>query len=93
MAIADHARDLEAPDGDGSCFHPLKAARRQDHALERLMVRLNDVVEIFRCPVIGILRQQTLLLQAPDYLGIGRQFVSRDRAWRIAAHHHDGFCA
>ena len=78
MAAADHPHHLEAFDGGGGCCHPLEAAGGPDDALERAMIGLNDVIQIFRCPVLNIFRQQAFLLQALDCLGIRRQFVSRD---------------
>ena len=78
VAAPDHPHHLEAFDGGGGGFHPLEDAGRPDHALKRSMVRLNDVTQILRCPVLNILRQQAFVLQALDCLGIRRQFVSRD---------------
>jgi hypothetical protein len=51
VAATDHAHDLKAFDRRGGGFHPLEAAGRPDHALERTMIRLNDVVQYFdvRC--------------------------------------------
>ena len=48
VTASDHADDLEAPDGGGGCLHPLEATRRPDHALERTMIRFDDVVQVFR---------------------------------------------
>src|SRR3954470_9910126 len=70
MAAADHPHHLEAFDGGGGCCHPLKAAGRPDDALECSMVGLNDVVQIFRRPVLDAMRQVTLSSQAPDGLRV-----------------------
>jgi hypothetical protein len=70
MASADHPHHLEAFDRGVSSFHPLKAARWSDHTLERTMIRLNDVVQIFRRPVLDAMRQVTLSSQAPDGLRV-----------------------
>ena len=47
VTAADHAHDLESPNGGGGCLHPLEATRRPDHAFERTMIRFNDVVQVF----------------------------------------------
>ena len=70
MTAADHAHDLEASDGGGGCLHPLEATRRPDHALERPMIRFDDIVQVFRCPMLDILRQRAFSFQAPDGLRI-----------------------
>ena len=54
MTAADHAHGLKALQGRGGGFHRLEAAGRPDHALERAMIRLNDVVQIFRGAVFDI---------------------------------------
>ena len=78
MAAADHAHDFKTLQGRGGGFHRLEAAGRPDHALERAMIRLKDVIQIFRGAVFDIFRQQSFILQAPDCLWIRRQFVGRD---------------
>ena len=78
MTAADHAHDFKPLQCRGGGFHALEAARRTDHALERAMIRLKDVIQIFRRAVFDILRQQTFILQAQDCLWIRRQFVRRD---------------
>ena len=55
MAAADHAHNLETPDGDGGGFHRLEAACRADDTLERAMISLKDVIQIFRRPMLDIL--------------------------------------
>jgi hypothetical protein len=55
VAAADHAHDLETPDGDGGGFHRLEAACRADDTLERAMISLKDVIQIFRRPMLDIL--------------------------------------
>jgi hypothetical protein len=62
VTAADHAQNLETSDGGGGCLHPLEATRRTDHALERAVICLDDVIQVFRCPVLDILRQQPLAL-------------------------------
>jgi hypothetical protein len=62
MATADHPHHLNAFEGCVGGFHPLEATRRPDHALERAMTGLDDIVEIFRCPVLDIFRQQPFAL-------------------------------
>src|SRR5688572_29449758 len=49
VTAADHAHDFEALQGRRGGSHRLETARRPDHALERTMVCLNDVVQILRC--------------------------------------------
>ena len=58
VTAADHARDLKALQGHKGRSHPLEAARRPDHALERTVIGLDDVVEILRGALLDILRQQ-----------------------------------
>src|SRR4051812_12816045 len=72
MTAADHAHDFKPRQGRGGGSHRLEATRWTDQALERAMIRLKDVVQIFRGAVFDILRQQSLVLQAPDGLGIRR---------------------
>ena len=60
VTAADHAHDLETSDRGGGCLHPLEATRRPDQTLERTMISFNDVVQVFRCPMLDILRQQPL---------------------------------
>jgi hypothetical protein len=38
------------------------SSRRADHTLERTMIRFDDVVEVFRGPVLDILGQQPFAL-------------------------------
>jgi hypothetical protein len=45
MAAADHAHDFKTCQGRCGGFHPLEAARRPDHALERAMIRFKDVIQ------------------------------------------------
>ena len=78
MTAADHAHDFKTRQGRGGGFHALEAACRTDHALERAMIRLKDVIQIFRGAVFDILRQQPFVLQAQDCPGIRRQFIGRD---------------
>ena len=78
MTAADHAHDLKTLQGRDSSLHRLEAARRSDHALERTMIRLNDVIQIFRGAVYYVSRQHSFVLQAQDCLGIRSQFVGRD---------------
>jgi hypothetical protein len=78
IAAADHPHHLEAFDGGGGCCHPLEAAGRPDHALERAIARLDDIIEVFRRPMLDVVRQQAFRLQALICLGIRRQFVSRE---------------
>ena len=86
VTASDHAHDLEAPDGGGGCLHPLEATRWPDHALERTMIRFDDVVEILRGAMLDMFRQQPFVLQAQDRLGIRRQFIGRDGGRWMVAH-------
>ena len=70
MAAADHAHDFKTYQSRGGGFHGLKAECRTDHALERAMIRLKEVIQIFRGAVFDILRQQSFILQTPDCLWI-----------------------
>jgi hypothetical protein len=69
MTAADHAHDLKAHQSRGGGFHRLEAARRTDHTLERAMIRLKNVIQIFRGAVYHIFRKQPFVLQAQDCLG------------------------
>src|SRR5215208_834834 len=91
MAAADHAHDFKTLQRCGGGFHALEAARWTDHALERAMIWLKDVIQIFRGAVYHIFRKQPFVLQAQDGLGIRRQFVGRDGGWGIGAHRRYGF--
>jgi hypothetical protein len=51
VTAADHPHDFETFDRGVGCLHPLEATRWPDHPLERAMIRLNNVVQEFRCPV------------------------------------------
>ena len=91
MTAADHSHDFETGQGRGGGFHALEATRRPDHALERAMIRLKDVIQVFRGAVFDILRQQPFVLQAQDRPGIRRQLVRRDGGRWTVAHCLDGF--
>jgi hypothetical protein len=56
MTPANHPHSFKAFDGGVGSLHPLKAARRPDHTLERSMVSLNDVIQIFRSAVLDMMR-------------------------------------
>ena len=47
VTAADHAHGFKTLQGRGGGFHPLEAARRPDYTLERAVVRLDDIVEVF----------------------------------------------
>ena len=81
MTATDHAHDLKTLQGRGGGFHALEAARRPDHALERAMICLKDVIQVFRGAVFDILRQQPFALQAQDCPGIRCQLIRRDGGW------------
>lgn len=69
MATTDHAHDLKVSQGRRGGLHPLEAAGRLDHSLERAVIRPYDVVQILRGPVLDTLRQQPFTLSASDGLG------------------------
>ena len=91
MTAADHAHGFKTRQGRGGGSHRLEATGRSDHALERTMIRLKDVIQVFRGAVYHILRQQPFVLQAQDCLGVRRQFIRRDGGWWIVAHRLYGF--
>ena len=62
VATPDHAHDLKASQGCRGCLHPLEAAGRPDHTLERTVIRFDDIVQVFRGPVLDIFRQQPFAL-------------------------------
>ena len=78
MAAADHAHDFKTCQGHGGGFHRLEAARRPDHALERTVIGLDEVVEILLGALLDILRQQASSCRRRIAL-VRYQFVSRDR--------------
>ncbi len=86
MTTADHAHGFKTRQGRGGGFHGLEAARRPDDVLERAMIRLKDVIQVFRGAVYHILRQQPFVLQAQYCLGVRRQLIRRDGGWWIVAH-------
>jgi hypothetical protein len=83
MTTADHAHGFKTRQGCGGGFHGLEAARRPDDVLERAMIRLKDVIQVFRGAVYHILRQQPFVLQAQYCLGVRRQLIRRDGGWRM----------
>ncbi len=68
MTAADHAHGFETRQSRGGGFHRLEAARWTDHSIERAVIRLKDVVQVFRGAVFDIRRQQPLALQTPNRL-------------------------
>jgi len=70
MTAADYAHDLKTRQGCSGGFHRLEAACRPDDALERAMISLKDVIQIFRGAVYHTVRQQPFVLQAQDCLAI-----------------------
>jgi hypothetical protein len=64
MTAAHHPHDFKTLQGRRGGFHRLEAARRSDYALERAMIRLNDVIQRLRGAVLHVLRQQPFVLQA-----------------------------
>ena len=72
VTAADHAHDLKALQGRGGGFHLLEPGGWPDHALERSMISLDDIVQIIRCPMLDIFREQPLALQALDCSRIRR---------------------
>ncbi len=62
VATADHAHDLKTSQGCGGCSHPLEATGWVDHALERAVICFDDIVQVFRGPVLDIFRQQPFAL-------------------------------
>jgi hypothetical protein len=47
VATTDHPHNLKAFDRCIGCFHPLETAGRPDQALERAVVCLDDIIEVF----------------------------------------------
>ncbi len=85
MTAADHAHDFKTLQGRDGGFHRLEATCRSDDTLERAMIRLEIIIQILRGAVYHILRQQSLVLQPQDCLGIRRQFIRRDGGWWLIA--------
>jgi len=86
MTAADHAHDFKTLQDRSGGFHRLEATCWSDDTLERTMIRLKNIIQILRGAVYHILRQQSLVLQPQDRLGIRRQFIRRDGGWWIVAH-------
>ena len=91
MTAADHPLDFESFDRGVGCLHPLEATRWPDHPLERAMICLNNVLQVFRCPVLDMLGKVAFLLQALDCHRIGGQLVGSGRRRRAVAHHPQCF--
>jgi hypothetical protein len=62
MAAADHTHHLEALQGRSGGSHPLEAAGRPDHTLERTMIRFDDIIEILRGAMLDMFQQQPVAL-------------------------------
>ena len=86
MASADHPHYCEALDGCNSRPHRLKASGWLDDLLERPMVGLNNVVEVFAGAMSCRSRQLAFSLQMADGLGIGPELVDCDRRRRPVPH-------
>ena len=78
VTSADHSHHLKTLQSYRGGLHALEAASRPDHPLERAVIRLNDVVQVLRGPMLDIFWQQPFVLQAVDCLRIRSQFVGRD---------------
>ena len=78
VTSADHPYHLKTLQGRRGGLHSLETADRPDHPLECAVIRLDDVVQVLRRPMLDILRQQPFILQPPDGLRIRSQFVGRD---------------
>ena len=78
VTSADHSHHLKTFQGRRGGLHSLKPAGRPDYPLERAVIRLNDVVQVLRGPMLDIFWQQPFVLQAVDCLRIRSQFVGRD---------------
>jgi hypothetical protein len=86
VTSANHSHHLKTLQGYRSGLHSLEPAGRPDHPLERTVIRLDDVVQVLRRPMLDVFRQQSFSLQAPDCPRIGSQFVGRDGGGRTVAH-------
>jgi hypothetical protein len=60
----------------------LKPAHGPYHALERSMIALEPIVEIFDLPVLKLSFDPAFLLQPPDSLSVSLFLILVDRFWR-----------
>src|SRR4051794_37228203 len=58
-----HTHDVKTFEGGAGCFDPPEAEGRSDHAAERAMIGLDDVVQVFRGSAHHLMRQVAFALQ------------------------------
>lgn len=86
VSATDHSHDLEALDCRRRRLHGLEASRRLDDLLQRPMVRLDDVVQVFRCPVPRLVRQLAVTLEPPDRFRVRAELIRGDGGWWPVPH-------
>jgi hypothetical protein len=91
MTAEARAHDFKTREGRCGGFHRLEAACRTDHPLECTVIRLNDVIQVFRRSMLDVFRQQSFILQAPDGLRVRSQIVGCDGGGRTVARRPQSF--
>lgn len=79
VSPSNHAHDLEALDGGYRCLHLLEAASGLNDSLQRTMIRLDDVVQVFRRSILCACRKLTAALEPLDCFWIRAELVCGDR--------------
>ena len=78
LAFTDHPHHLEAFDGGVGRLHRLEPERRSAQPLDRAVVSLDAVVEVFRLTVLDGPAIRIIPLQLPQRFAIGRVLVGVD---------------
>jgi hypothetical protein len=85
LALLEHAHHLEPLDGGVGRFNRLEADRRPAQSLDRAVVGLDAVVEVFRLTVLDDLDIRIIPLHLPQRFAVGRVLVGvdhlRDPVW------------
>src|SRR5512132_2301388 len=89
LAFPDHPHHLEAFDGGVGRFHRLEPERRSAQPLDRAVVALDAVVEVFRLTVPDGLNIRITPLQLPQRFAIGANYSTGGQGGRRAAAAYD----
>jgi hypothetical protein len=78
LAFPDHPHHLEAFDGGGGRFHRLEPECRPAELLDRAVIGLDAVVEVFHLTVFDDLGIRIIPLQLPQRFAIRRVLIGVD---------------